>query len=89
MRGKHSMQAIIMRMTQKLIYVKEPYDTWILNKDDTYRYQIDVLDKVENKKKSFEVQSNLAASFDYFLIMNITVVNNELKILIRHGQHNG
>lgn len=73
----------------KLIYVKEPYDTWNINKDNTYRYEIDVLDKVENKKSSFEVESKLPAEFNWSAITNVTVVNNELKIIIRHGQHNG
>lgn len=89
MRGKAFNASNYYEDDTKLIYVEEPYDTWNINKDNTYRYEIDVLDKIENKSKSFEVQSNLPTSFNWPSIVNVTVVNNELKIIIRHGQHNG
>lgn len=89
MRGKALNASNYYEDDTKIIYVEKPYDTWNLNRGDTYRYEIDVLDKIENKSKSFEVQSNLPTSFNWPSIVNITVVNNELKIIIRHGHHNG
>ncbi|MGN7477469.1 hypothetical protein ACTHOQ_06410 [Solibacillus silvestris] len=73
----------------KLIYVEEPSGTWELSEGDPYSYHIDLLDKANNKKVSFEVQSEMKNKLNWMSIINIAVVNNEMKLFERHVKNNG
>lgn len=73
----------------KLVFVKEPYYDWNLNADDGYSYKIDVLNKAQNKKTSFEVQSESENKLHWMSIADTTVVNNDLKILLKQVKNNG
>lgn len=89
MRGKEFNTTNYFEDDNKIIYVEEPSGTWNLSEGDTYSYQIDLLNKADNKKVSFEVQSELKNKFNWITIMNIAVVNNEMKLLVRQIKNNG
>ena len=72
-----------------LVFVKEPYEDWSLNTEGEYSYKVDVLNKVENKKTSFEVPSASKNKLHYMSIINTTVVNNDLKIILKQVKNNG
>lgn len=89
MRGKAFNSNNFFEDDSKIIYVEEPSDTWELNEGDSYAYQIDLLNKADNKKVSFEVQSEIKNKFNWIAIMNIAVVNNEMKLFVRQFKNNG
>jgi len=73
----------------KLVFVKEPYDEWSLNTEGEYSFKVEVLNKAENKKTSFEVPSASKNKLHYMSIINTTVVNNDLKIILKQVKDNG
>lgn len=89
MRGKEFNANYYFEDETKLIYVEEPSETWELNEGDEYSYHIDLLDKVNNEKVSFEVQSEMKTKLSWMSIINIAVVNNEMKLFERHVKNNG
>lgn len=89
MRGKLFNETNYFEDDSKIIYVEEPRGTWELNEGDTYSYQIDLLNKSDNKKVSFEVKSELKNRFNWITIMNIAVENNEMKLFVRQIKNNG
>lgn len=89
MRGKPFFANNYYEDETKLVFVKEPYEDWSLNTEGNYSYKVDVLNKAENKKTSFEVQSASKNKFHYMSIINTTVVNNDLKIILKQVKNNG
>lgn len=56
---------------------------------DTYSYEVDVLDKVKDEKTSFAIKSQLKNRFNWVFYSDITIVDNELKLLVKQVDNNG
>lgn len=89
MRGKPFFANNYYEDDSKLVFVKEPYDEWSLNTEGEYSFKVEVLNKAENKKTSFEVPSASKNKLHYMSIINTTVVNNDLKIILKQVKDNG
>ena len=89
MRGKALLANNYFEDDTKLIYVKDPEEAWKVKEGETYSYKIDVLDKVKDTTSSFEIQSQLKSRLNWVYFSNLTVVDNELKLLVRQVDQYG
>ena len=89
MRGKGFSPSNYFEDDTKLVYVEEPNETWKLNEGDSYSYRFDLLDKIKNDRITFDIQSKLNKKVNWLTVHSITVVNNEVKLLVRHYLNNG
>ncbi|WP_339172986.1 hypothetical protein MKY51_13735 [Solibacillus sp. FSL R5-0691] len=83
MRGKALLANNYFEDDTKLVYVKDPEEAWKVKDGETYSYKIDILDKAKDTKSSFEIQSQLKSRLNWVYFSNITVVDNELKLLVK------
>lgn len=83
MRGKALIANNFFEDDTKLIYVKEPEEGWKVKEGNTYSYEIDVLDKVKDEKTSFTIESQLKNRYNWVFYSDITVVDNELKLIAK------
>ncbi|OBW57177.1 hypothetical protein A9986_10565 [Solibacillus silvestris] len=89
MRGKALLANNYFEDDTKLVYVKDPEEAWKVKEGETYSYKIDVLDKVKDTTSSFEIQSQLKSRLNWVYFSNLTVVDNELKLLVRQVDQYG
>ncbi|MFL0583336.1 hypothetical protein ACH0B6_12220 [Solibacillus silvestris] len=89
MRGKALIANNYFEDDTKLVYVKDPEEAWKVKEGETYSYKIDVLDKVKDTTISFEVKSQLKSRLNWVFYSDITIVDNELKLLVRQVDHDG
>lgn len=89
MRGKAPIANNYFEDDTKLVYVKDPEEAWKVKEGETYSYKVDVLDKVKKTTSSFEIQSQLKSRLNWVFYSDLTVVNNELKLLVRQVNHDG
>ncbi|MEK4532906.1 hypothetical protein [Solibacillus sp. FSL K6-1554] len=83
MRGKALIANNFFEDDTKLIYVKEPEEGWKVKEGNPYSYEIDVLDKVKDEKTSFTIESQLKNRYNWVFYSDITVVDNELKLIAK------
>ena len=89
MRGKMRSESNFYEDDAQLIYAKDPDETWKLNEGESYTYDIDILNKNENKTVSFSVSSKLTKHVSWISVNNTVLVNNELKLITTHTRNNG
>lgn len=89
MRGKALIANNYFEDDTKLIYMKEPEEGWKVKAGDTYSYEVDVLDKVKDEKTSFSIKSQLDNRYNWVFYSDITVVNNELKLIVKQVDNDG
>ncbi|MGE7983496.1 hypothetical protein [Solibacillus sp. NPDC093137] len=89
MRGKALIANNFFEDDTKLIYVKEPEEGWKVKEGNTYSYEIDVLDKVKDEKTSFTIESQLKNRYNWVFYSDITVVDNELKLITKQVDNDG
>lgn len=89
MRGKALIANNYFEDDIKLIFVKDPEEAWKVKEGETYNYKVDVLDKVKDTTSSFEIKSQLKSRLKWVFYSDITVVDNELKLLVRQENHDG
>lgn len=89
MRGKALNANNFFEDDTKLIYVKEPEEGWKVKEGNTYSYEIDVLDKVKDEKTSFTIESQLKNRYNWVFYDDITVVDNELKLIVKQMDNDG
>lgn len=89
MRGKALNANNFFEDDTKLIYVKEPEEGWKVKEGNTYSYEIDVLDKVKDEKTSFTIESQLKNRYNWVFYNDITVVDNELKLIVKQMDNDG
>lgn len=89
MRGKMRSPVNFYEDDAQLIYVKDPEEPWKLNEGDTFSYDIDVLNKDENKTDSFSVNLKLNSPVSWISVNNIVLVNNELKFITSLSRNDG
>lgn len=89
MRGKALNANNLFEDDTKLIYVKEPEEGWKVKEGNTYSYEIDILDKVKDKKTSFTIESQLKNRYNWVFYNDITVVDNELKLIVKQMDNDG
>ena len=89
MRGKALIANNYFEDDTKLIYMKEPEEGWKVKAGDTYSYEVDILDKVKDEKTSFSIKSQLNNRYNWVFYSDITVVNNELKLIVKQVDNDG
>lgn len=89
MRGKALNANNFFEDDTKLIYVKEPEEGWKVKEGNTYSYEIDILDKVKDEKTSFTIESQLKNRYNWVFYNDITVVDNELKLIVKQMDNDG
>lgn len=89
MRGKMRSASNFYEDDAYLIYAEEPEEPWDLKEGDTVTFNIDVLNKNEDKTDSFSVSSKLTKPVSWISVYNTILVNNELKLITTHSQNNG
>ena len=89
MRGKALIANNYFEDDTKLVFVKDPEEAWKVKESETYSYKVDVLDKVKDTTSSFEIKSQLKSRFNWVFYSDITIVDNELKLLVKQVNHDG
>ena len=89
MRGKALIANNYFEDDTKLVFVKDPEEAWKVKEGETYSYKVDVLDKVKDTTSSFEIKSQLKSRFNWVFYSDITIVDNELKLLVKQVNHDG
>ncbi|WP_339195639.1 hypothetical protein MKY27_13390 [Solibacillus sp. FSL R5-0449] len=89
MRGKALIANNYFEDDTKLVFVKDPEEAWKVKEGETYSYKVDVLDKVKDTTSSFEIKSQLKSRLNWVFYIDITVVDNELKLLVKQVNHDG
>lgn len=89
MRGKALIANNYFEDDTKLVFVKDPEEVWKVKEGETYSYKVDVLDKVKDTTSSFEIKSQLKSRLNWVFYSDITIVDNELKLLVRQVNHDG
>lgn len=89
MRGKALIANNYFEDDTKLIYMKEPEEGWKVKEGDTYSYEVDVLDKVKDENTSFAIESQLKNRYNWVFYNDITVVDNDLKLIVKQVDNDG
>lgn len=89
MRGKAFIENNYFEDDTKLIYMNEPEEGWKIKEGDTYSYEVDILDKVKDEKTSFTIESQLKNRYNWVFYNDITVVDNELKLIVKQMDNDG
>ncbi|AMO86549.1 hypothetical protein B857_02009 [Solibacillus isronensis B3W22] len=89
MRGKAFIENNYFEDDMKLIYMNEPEEGWKIKEGDTYSYEVDILDKVKDEKTSFTIESQLKNRYNWVFYNDITVIDNELKLIVKQMDNDG